>query len=42
VDNFDDDHEDEFEDEDDQASLNGESRFMPRGERHGKGFDKCC
>jgi hypothetical protein len=40
VDNFDDDHEDEFEDEDDQASLNGEGRFMPRGERRGRGFQR--
>jgi hypothetical protein len=31
VDNFDDNHDDEFEDEDNQA-LNGEGRFMPRGE----------
>ena len=31
-------HEDEFEDEDDQASLNNEGRFAPRGERRGKGF----
>jgi hypothetical protein len=38
MDDFDDDHENEFEDEDDQASLNGGSRFMPRGERHGRGF----
>ena len=38
VDDFDDDHEDEFEDEEDQASLNNEGRFVPRGERHGRGF----
>ena len=31
-------HEDEFEDEKDQASLNNEGRFAPRGERHGRGF----
>ena len=33
-------HEDEFEDEDDddQASLNNEGRFMPRGDRRGRGF----
>jgi hypothetical protein len=37
VDDFDDDHDDEFEDEDYQA-LNGEGRFVPRGERHGRGF----
>ena len=38
VDDFDDDHEDEFEDEDGQASLNNEGRFVPRGERRGRGF----
>ena len=38
VDDFDDDHEDEFEDEEDQASLNNEGRFVPRRERHGRGF----
>ena len=38
VDDFDDYHEDEFEDEDDQASLNNEGRCAPRGERHGRGF----
>uniref|UniRef100_A0A2N9EL82 CCHC-type domain-containing protein n=1 Tax=Fagus sylvatica TaxID=28930 RepID=A0A2N9EL82_FAGSY len=32
------DHEDEFEGEKDQASLNGEGRFVPRGERRGRGF----
>jgi hypothetical protein len=32
VDDFDDDHDDEFKDEDDQA-LNGDGRFMPRGEK---------
>ena len=31
-------HEDEFEDEEDQVSLNNEGRFAPRGERHGRGF----
>ena len=40
VDNFDDDHEDEFEDENDQASLNNKGRFVPRGERHGRGFQR--
>ena len=40
MDDFDDDHKDEFEDEDDQASLNGEGRFMPRGERRGRGFQR--
>ena len=38
VDDFDDYHEDEFEDEEDQASLNNEGRFAPRGERRGRGF----
>ena len=33
-------HEDEFEDEDDQASLNNEGRFAPRGERRGRGFQR--
>ena len=40
VDDSNDDHEDEFEDEDDQASLNNEGRFVPRGERRGRGFRK--
>ena len=31
-------HEDEFEDEEDQVSLNNEGRFVPRGDRRGKGF----
>ena len=31
-------HENEFEDEKDQASLNHDGRFAPRGERHGRGF----
>ena len=38
VDDSDDYHEDEFEDEKDQASLNHEGRFVPRGERRGRGF----
>ena len=38
LDDSDDYHEDEFEDEDDQASLNNEGRFVPRGERRGRGF----
>ena len=38
LDDSDDYHEDEFEDEDDQASLNNEGRFAPRGERCGRGF----
>uniref|UniRef100_A0A2N9HVB7 Reverse transcriptase RNase H-like domain-containing protein n=1 Tax=Fagus sylvatica TaxID=28930 RepID=A0A2N9HVB7_FAGSY len=36
VDDSDGNHEDEFEGEEDQASLNG--RFVPRGERRGRGF----
>ena len=40
VDDFDDDHEDKFEDEEDQASLNNEGRFVPRGERRGRGFPR--
>ncbi|XP_075653319.1 protein CROWDED NUCLEI 4-like [Castanea sativa] len=31
-------HEDEFEDEEDQSSLNNEGRFVPRRERRGRGF----
>ena len=31
-------HEDEFENEEDQVSLNNEGRFAPRGESHGRGF----
>ena len=31
-------HEDEFEDEEDQVSLNNEGRFALRGERRGRGF----
>ena len=38
VDDSDDYHEDEFEDEEDQASLNHEGRFGPMGERRGRGF----
>ena len=38
VDDFDGDHENEFEGEEDQVALNGEGRFMLRGERRGKGF----
>ena len=38
MDDSDDDHEDEFKDKEDQASLNNEGRFVPRGERHGRGF----
>nr|XP_023887116.1 uncharacterized protein LOC111999228 [Quercus suber] len=36
MDDSDDYHEDEFEDEEDQASLNNEGRFAPRGERRGR------
>lgn len=35
MDDSDDYHEDEFEDEEDQSSLNNEGRFMPRRERRG-------
>ena len=38
VDDFDAYHEDEFEDEEDQVSLNNEGRFEPRGERRDRGF----
>ena len=38
VDDSDDYNEDEFEDEEDQVSLNHEGRLAPRGERHGRGF----
>ena len=38
IDDSDDYHEDEFEDEEDQVSLNHEGRLAPRGERHGRGF----
>ncbi|RVW59789.1 hypothetical protein CK203_100604 [Vitis vinifera] len=38
VDDSNDYHEDEFEDEEDQASLNHEGRFAPRGETRGRGF----
>ena len=38
VDDSDDYHEDEFENEEDQASLNHDGRFAPRGERHDRGF----
>ena len=40
VDDSDDYHEDEFEDEEDQASLNNEGRFVPRGEMCGRGFQR--
>ncbi|KAK4567280.1 hypothetical protein RGQ29_003193 [Quercus rubra] len=40
LDDSDDYHEDEFEDEDDQVSLNNEGRFVPRGERRGRGFQR--
>jgi hypothetical protein len=38
MDDSDGDHEDEFEGEEDQASLNGEGRFVSMGERRGRGF----
>ena len=38
VDDSNGDHEDEFKGEKDQASLNGEGRFVPRGERRVRGF----
>ena len=38
LDDSDDYHEDRSEDEDDQASLNNEDRFVPRGEMRGRGF----
>ena len=33
-------HEDEFEDEEGQVSLNNEGRFAPWGERRGRGFQR--
>ena len=38
IDDSNDDHKDEFEDEEDQASLNNEGMFVPRGEGRGRGF----
>ena len=38
VDDSDDYHEDEFEDEEDRASLNQDGRFAPSSERRGRGF----
>lgn len=38
IDDFHDDHRDEFEDEEDQTSLNVEAKFVPRGERRNRGF----
>ena len=38
MDDSEDDYEDEFKDEEVQASLNDEGRFVPRGERCGRGF----
>ena len=35
---FDDDNEDEVQDEEDQASMDGMGRFVQRGERPGRGF----
>ena len=33
-------HVDKFEDEEDQASLNNEGRFMPKGEWRGSDFQR--
>ena len=33
-------HKDEFEEEEDQVSLNNEGKFVPRGERRGRGFQR--
>jgi len=38
MDDSNDDHADVLEDEEDQASLNGEGKFVPRGEGRGRGF----
>ena len=38
MDDSDEEHEDEFKDEKDQASLNNKGKFVLRGERHGRGF----
>ena len=35
-----DDHKDEFEDKEDQASLNNKGRFVPRRERCGRDFQR--
>ncbi|RVW93307.1 hypothetical protein CK203_022320 [Vitis vinifera] len=40
VDDSDDYHKNEFEDEEDQASLNHEGKFTLRGEMRGRGFSK--
>ena len=40
MDDSNDDPEDEFEDEEGQTLLNGVGRFVPRGERHGGGFQR--
>lgn len=38
MDSFDGDHREEFEDEEDHTSLNGEPIPMTRGGSHGRGF----
>ena len=38
MDDFDEEHEDEFKDEKDPASLNNKGRLVPKGERRGRGF----
>ena len=40
IDDSNDYHKNEFEDEEDQASLNHEGRFTLRGEMRGRGFSK--
>ena len=40
MDCFDENHEEEFGEDEDQASLNGEHRFVVRGERRGRGFQR--
>ena len=40
MDDSEEEHEDEFKDEKDQASLNNKGKFMPRGERRGRGFQR--
>ena len=38
MDDSNDNNEDEFDNEEDQTSLNCEGKFVPRGESHGRGF----
>lgn len=40
MDDFDDNHEDEFKDKEDQTSLNIKGRFVSWGEMRGRGFRK--